>query len=304
MAERTFEDERPDRTSIIDTLLKRASKVAGGTLDIAMDMATMSAMFGESWVRDLVVSGASPERLEAMADAGHFLRDARETAGLSIRELAERLDLSDDEVLENVERGEALLPLELMLRSASLLARHDPVPFLIRFLRSYNPKLEATLEQWGVMALPKNYERERRFVNLYRQHDFLRDLSDDEYQRFIEYMDASTNLVVNVMEGEAAANRPARRRRAKSSATKPAARKSRAKASASKEPSTRRGPSAGKESSAVKEPSGGKASSADSSSSAKRATQNRAPQKKAASADGGPRAKPVVRKVKPRNSGN
>ena len=310
MAERTFEDERPDRTSIIDTLLKRASKVAGGTLDIAMDMATMSAMFGESWVRDLVVSGVSPERLEAMADAGHFLRDARETAGLSIRELAERLDLSDDEVLENVERGEALLPLELMLRSASLLARHDPVPFLIRFLRSYNPKLEATLEQWGVMALPKNYERERRFVNLYRQHDFLRDLSDDEYQRFIEYMDASTNLVVNVMEGEAAANRPARRRRAKSSATKPAARKSRAKASASKEPSARRGPSAGKESSAVKEPSagkepsGGKASSADSSSSAKRATQKRAPQKKAASADAGPRAKPVVRKVKPRNSGN
>ncbi|MEM1402455.1 MAG: helix-turn-helix domain-containing protein [Pseudomonadota bacterium] len=258
MAEQTFDDERPDRKSLIDTLLKRAGKVAGGTLDIAMDVATMSALFGESWVRDLVVSGASPERLEAMADAGHFLRDARETAGLSIRELAERLDLSDDDVLENVERGEALLPLELMLRSASLLARHDPVPFLIRFLRSYNPKLEATLEQWGVMALPKNYERERRFVNLYRQHDFLRDLSDEEYQRFIEYMDASTKLVVDVMEREGAANRPTRRR----------------------------------------------AASSPKKGATKRAEQKRAPHKKAATARSKRKAKPVVRKVKPRSSGD
>ena len=46
-------------------------------------------------------------------------------------------------------------------------------------MRTYNPQLEKTLEQWGVMALPKQYERERRFVNLYRQHDYLRSLSDD-----------------------------------------------------------------------------------------------------------------------------
>ena len=64
------------------------------------------------------------------------------------------------------------------------------------------------------MALPRNYERERRFVNLYRQHDFLRDLSDDAYQRFIEYMDASTNLVVDVMQREGEANRSPRKRSA------------------------------------------------------------------------------------------
>jgi hypothetical protein len=98
-----------------------------------------------------------------------------------------------------------------MLRAASLLARHDPIPFLIKFLRSYNPGLEATLEQWGVMALPKNYERERRFINLYRQHDFLRDMSDEEHQRFIDYMDASTKLVVEVMQREADAA-PSRKR--------------------------------------------------------------------------------------------
>ncbi|EED33135.1 conserved hypothetical protein [gamma proteobacterium NOR5-3] len=216
------------RSALLDALIKGAGKVAGGTFDLAVDVATMSAMFGDSWIRDLLLNGASPERLEAMAEAGHFLRDARETAGLSIAELSDRLDLGDDTVLQGVERGEATLPLELMLRTASLLARHDPVPFLIKFLRSYNPQLEATLEQWGVMALPRNFERERRFVNLYRQHDFLRDLSDEGYQRFIEYMDSSTQLVVDVMQREAAvtprerkASAP-RKSRAKKAAASPA----------------------------------------------------------------------------------
>lgn len=225
--------------SLLDGLIKRAGKVAGGTLDMAMDVATMSAMYGDGWIRDLLANSASPERLEAMAEAGHFLRDARETAGLSLRELSERLDLSDDSVLGDVERGEAILPLELMLRTASLLARHDPIPFLIRFLRSYNPRLEATLEQWGVMALPRNYERERRFINLYRQHDFLRELDDDAYQRFIEYMDGSTRLVVEVMEREGAIGRsppPRKAAKKKSAAKKSTTRKSPARKKAPRRP--------------------------------------------------------------------
>lgn len=203
-----------ERGSLVEAFLQRTGKVAGGTLDLALDVAAMAAMSGDGWLRNVVSSSASPERLQAMADAGHFLRDARETAGLSIRELSERLELGDESVLEGVERGDTILPLELMLRAASLLARHDPVPFLIKFLRSYNPQLEATLEQWGVMALPRNFERERRFINLYRQHDFLRDLSDDEFARFVDYMDSSTSLVVEVMERERAANAPRRRRAA------------------------------------------------------------------------------------------
>jgi hypothetical protein len=129
--------------------------------------------------------------------------------------MADRLGLADKSVLEDVESGESILPLELMLRAASLVARHDPIPFLIKFMRTYNPQLEQTLEQWGVMALPKHYERERRFVNLYRQHDFLRGLSDDEYDRFIDYMNSSTNLVTEVMEREKRANAPARKRASK-----------------------------------------------------------------------------------------
>jgi hypothetical protein len=73
-------------------------------------------------------------------------------------------------------------------------------------MRTYNPALEKALEQWGVLALPKQYERERRFVNLMRQHDTLRRLSDDEYDRFIHYMESSSNLVLDVMRKEKQAN--------------------------------------------------------------------------------------------------
>ena len=177
----------PGSDSLLDSLVKLTGQVAGGTLEIARNTATMTAMFGDNWLRTALLKTMEPERLEAMADAGHFLRDARETAGLSLKDLAENLGMSDNEVLKDVESGDTIMPLELMLRCASLLARHDPIPFLIKFMRTYNPSLGQTLEQWGVMTLPKNYERERRFVNLYRQHDTLRSLSDEEYLRFNEY---------------------------------------------------------------------------------------------------------------------
>ena len=194
-----------EHESLLGSLKKLTGQVAGGTLGLARNTATMTAMFGENWLRTTVLNQLEPERLEAMADAGHFLRDARETAGMSIKDLSESLGLSDKAVLEDIESGSTIMPLELMLRSASLLARHDPIPFLIKFMRTYNPALEKTLEQWGVLALPKQYERERRFVNLYRQHDVLRSLSDDEYERFIHYMESSCNLVLDVMQSEKAA---------------------------------------------------------------------------------------------------
>lgn len=197
-----------DNDSLLDSLRRLTGQVAGGTIELARNTATMTAMFGENWLRNTVLNSMEPERLEAMADAGHFLRDARETAGMSIKDLTETLGLADKSVLEDIESGETIMPLELMLRSASLLARHDPIPFLIKFMRTYNPALEKTLEQWGVLALPKQYERERRFVNLYRQHDVLRSLSDEEYERFIHYMESSSNLVLDVMLKEKDANSP------------------------------------------------------------------------------------------------
>ncbi len=219
-----------DSESLLDSLRKLTGQVAGGTLELAKNTATMTAMFGETWLRSTVLNQLEPERLEAMAEAGRFLRDARETAGLSIKELSETLGISDKSVLEDIESGQTIMPLEAMLRAASLLARHDPIPFLIRFMRTYNPALEKTLEQLGVLTLPKHYERERRFVNLYRQHDSLRQFTDDEYERFIQYMESSCNLVLDVMEKEkAAAAATPKRRSASSPGSKKPSRKAAAK---------------------------------------------------------------------------
>ena len=204
-------DKDHDTESLLESVRRLTGQVAGGTLGLARNTAAMTAMFGENWLRSTVLNQLEPERLEAMAEAGHFLRDARETAGMSIKDLSENLGLSDKSVLEDIESGQTIMPLEVMLRSASLLARHDPIPFLIKFMRTYNPALEKTLEQWGVLALPKQYERERRFINLYRQHDVLRGLSDDEYERFIHYMQGSINLVLDVMQSEKAATKQAKK---------------------------------------------------------------------------------------------
>jgi transcriptional regulator with XRE-family HTH domain len=195
-------DTNQEPESLLGSVRRLTGQMAGSTLGLARNTAAMTAMFGENWLRSTVLNQLEPERLEAMAEAGHFLRDARETAGMSLKDLAEGLGLADKTMLEDIESGQTIMPLEVMLRSASLLARHDPIPFLIKFMRTYNPALEKTLEQWGVLALPKQYERERRFINLYRQHDVLRSFSDAEYERFIHYMQSSIGLVLDVMQSE------------------------------------------------------------------------------------------------------
>ena len=215
--------------SLLEQLTRLTGQVAGQTLDVARNTASMTARFGESWLKSAVMKTFEPERLEAMAEAGHFLRDARETAGLSLKELTEALGVKDNNLLEDIESGDRVMPLELVFRSASLVARHDPIPYLIRFMRTYNPALGATLEQWGIMALPLQYERERRWINLYRQHDILRGLDDDEYERLISYVDSATNLVLDVMQKEKAAvkKKPApkkktgRKRKSRAKAAKP-----------------------------------------------------------------------------------
>ncbi len=215
-----MDEKDKEHDSLFAALRRLTGQVAGGTFELARNTATMTAMFGENWLRTNLLNQLEPERLEAMAEAGHFLRDARETAGMSIKDLADSLGLSDKAMLEEIESGQTIMPLELVLRSASLLARHDPIPFLIKFMRTYNPALEKKLEDWGVLVLPKQYERERRFVNIYRQHDILRSLTDDEYERFVHYMESSCNMVLDVMlkEKEAAGKAIARRSGAAESA--------------------------------------------------------------------------------------
>jgi transcriptional regulator with XRE-family HTH domain len=200
----TKEDESAskDSQSLMGQLLGFSSQVASGAVDIARSGIGIPLNFTDKMLRDAYVKTMDIDRIKAMSEAGSLLKDAREVAGLNIVELAEAVGLTDSELLEQVEEGRAILPIDTLLRIASLTARHDPIPFILKFLRTYSPDLEQTLEQWGIIQLPKKYERERRFANIYKSLDSLRGLSDAEFERFVGYMKASTKLTMDIMQSE------------------------------------------------------------------------------------------------------
>lgn len=141
-----------------------------------------------------------PENLERAAEAGRSLRDAREVAGLTLEELTEAMELQDANLLEAVEKGTATLSFELILRLASLLARHDPVPFVMRYLRTYDPAVWQFLHDWGLGRLPLAYERERRFINIYRKHDAARALDDGSFEHLLEFTERAFRLSLDELK--------------------------------------------------------------------------------------------------------
>ncbi len=135
-----------------------------------------------------------PDRLEMMRATGLYLRELRELAGLTVSDLRDALDLSDSSILEAVENGTATLSFELILRLAALLARHDPIPFVIRFTRTYNPEIWQILEDWGIGRIPTQYEREREFLNIFRSEDSARRLSDEGFEKVLEFTRSAFDL--------------------------------------------------------------------------------------------------------------
>ncbi len=151
-----------------------------------------------SWkVGKAILLTTSPENAKMMQETGACLKDLRELAGLTRSELSEALDLSDQSLLEAVENGTATLSFELILRLAAVLARHDPVPFIIRFTRTYNPEIWGMLEKWGIGRIPVHFERERQFINIYRSQDTVRKLSDEGFQRVLHFTGAAFEMALH-----------------------------------------------------------------------------------------------------------
>jgi transcriptional regulator with XRE-family HTH domain len=192
--------------SLFEQWLQYTSAMASGAVSAAQFPNILTQMFGERWLKEAMFKTMDPERLAAMAEAGKLIKDAREVAGLSAAEMAAAMGMKDPARLEAVEKGEEVLPFEMIFRSASLVARYDPVPFILKFMRTYNPGWSDLMDKWGVTALPKQYERERRFLNVYRKYDELRKLDDAEYERFVDYIDSAAELVLGVMMNEKEAN--------------------------------------------------------------------------------------------------
>lgn len=175
----------------LNEILKLYPKGKQSLVKLALGITSTAAKFvtrpsGVSALVSKAILG-SPERRKIIEEAGASLKDLREVAGLTVNELSEAVNLPDQSLLTAVENGTATLSFELILRLAALLARHDPVPFIIKFTRTYNPEVWSVLEDWGVGRLPLHIEREREFINIYRRHDAARDLTDNEFQHVLKF---------------------------------------------------------------------------------------------------------------------
>lgn len=136
----------------------------------------------------------SQDQLKLMVAAGQSLKDLREVAGLTATELSEAINLKDKSLIEAVENGTATLSFELILRLSALLARNDPIPFILKYSRTYSPETWKLLNDWGAGRLPLQYQREREFINIYRSKDAARQLSDEGFAQVLEFTRHAFNM--------------------------------------------------------------------------------------------------------------
>ena len=146
-----------------------------------------------------------PEQRATLARAGSVLRSMREAAGLSLKEVGEAINLKDPTLLELVEGGKVALPFEVILRLASVLGRNDPISFVMRFTRSYNPDTWHTLERLGIGRLAVQAGREREFANVYRASDAARRLDDEEFTAVLAFVKAAFDLALTFHDQSAPA---------------------------------------------------------------------------------------------------
>jgi transcriptional regulator with XRE-family HTH domain len=137
-----------------------------------------------------------PEQRAALEKTGSVLRGMREAAGLSVKEVGDAIDLSDPTLLDLVENGKVALPFEIILRLASVLGRNDPISFVMRFTRTYNPDVWKTLESLGIGRFAVQAGREREFANIYRASDDARRLSDEEFAAVLAFTRAAFDLAM------------------------------------------------------------------------------------------------------------
>jgi transcriptional regulator with XRE-family HTH domain len=153
-----------------------------------------------------------PRQQAALAKAGSMLQRARQAAGMTTQELSRALAITDPALLEQAEIGKAQLPVEVVLRLASVLGRHDPMPFAMKFARTYNPQLWKALDGLGIGSLVALAGRERELANLYRANDDARRLTDADFADVLAFTKTGFDMTVKFRVGSAtvrAKRRPA-----------------------------------------------------------------------------------------------
>ena len=176
-----------------DGMLERIAGLTGSALRLGARATDTSLRVGRALIN-------SQDQLRAMLTAGQSLKDIREVAGLTLSEMSEALNLKDKSLLEAIENGTSTLSFELILRLAALVARNDPIPFIMRTTRNYNPEVWQILNDWGIGRIPLQFEREREFINIFRRHDDARNLSDEGFRKVLEFTRQSFEMSLHFIE--------------------------------------------------------------------------------------------------------
>lgn len=176
-----------------DGFLERIVGFTGSALRFGARATDTSLRVGRALVN-------SQDQLRTMLAAGQSLKDIREVAGLTLSEMSEALNLKDKSLLEAIENGTSTLSFELILRLAALIARNDPIPFIMRTTRNYNPEVWQILNDWGIGRVPLQFEREREFINIFRRHDDARNLSDEGFRKVLEFTRHSFEMSMHFIE--------------------------------------------------------------------------------------------------------
>ena len=164
--------------------------LAGQVIDIAGAAVDASLGVGGLLARDAI-------QRKDLAKAGAFLRKVREQAGMTIADVGHAVDLKDIVLLELAESGKAALPFEVILRLAAVLARNDPIPFVLNLTNTYSPAIGRTLKALGIGRLVEHARREHDFINIYRSRDAARRLSDAEFARVLTFVAAAFDLALD-----------------------------------------------------------------------------------------------------------
>ncbi len=188
--------EVKDNSSMLDDLLgSQVGSLLGGLLDFTGQAAKMASE--RTWDQVAKLLKYTPEQMERMGKAGTSLRDMREVAGLTLTELSSAIDLENPDLLKAVEEGKAGLPFEILLRLASFYARNDPIPFIMKFARTYSPGIWDVMGTLGLDKLVLEAEREIQFLNIYRSQDAARQLTDDGFERVREFTQRAFEMALH-----------------------------------------------------------------------------------------------------------
>ena len=185
-----------DSVTMLDSLLGgQVGSLVGGLLDLTGQAAKMASGTALEQVHKLLKY--SPEQLERMGRAGTALKDAREVAGYTLDELSLAIGLRSPDMLQTAEEGKAALPFEIILRLASFYARNDPLPFVMKYARTYNPGIWEVMQTMGLDKLTLQAEREIHFINIYRSHDAARQLTDEGFERVHEFTQQAFKMALH-----------------------------------------------------------------------------------------------------------